>query len=91
MSDSIYLRIKLEKIFFDIETSKFLFEVIKEGCSRSIWNLPEFFREIPITYNAKAWKEDGFHSAAKGQEFVFEANYKAEEWIRRLLNEATVK
>ena len=36
MSDSIYLRIKLEKNFFDIETSKFLFEVIKEGCNRSI-------------------------------------------------------
>lgn len=66
-------------------------KLTKEGCSRSIWNLPEFFREIPITYNANAWKEDGFHSAAKGQEFVFEANYKAEEWIRRLLNEATAK
>lgn len=66
-------------------------KLTKEGCSRSIWNLPEFFREIPITYNANAWKEDGFHSAAKGQEFVFEANYKAEEWIRRILNEATVK
>ena len=36
MSDSIYLKIKLERKFFDIETTKFLFEVIKEGCNRNI-------------------------------------------------------
>ncbi len=36
MSDSIYLKIKLKRKFFDIETTKFLFEVIKEGCNRSI-------------------------------------------------------
>lgn len=66
-------------------------KLTKDGCSRSVWDLPEFFREIPITYNANAWKEDGFHSAAKGQEFVFEANDKAEEWVKRLLNKATVK
>jgi hypothetical protein len=59
-------------------------KLTKEGCSRSVWNLPNFFREIPITYNANAWKEDGFHSAAKGQEFVFEANDKAIEWIQTL-------
>lgn len=66
-------------------------KLTKDGCSRSVWNLPDFFRAIPITYNAKAWKEDGFHSAAKGQEFVFEANDKAEEWIKTLLNKATAK
>ena len=60
-------------------------KLTKEGCSRSIWNLPDFFRDIPITYNAKAWKEDGFHSAAKGQEFVFEANETAIRWITGLL------
>ena len=66
-------------------------KLTKDGCSRSVWNLPDFFRDIPITYNAKAWKEDGFHSAAKGQEFVFAANDKAEEWIKTLLNKATAK
>ena len=57
----------------------------KDGYSRSIWDLPEFFRDIPITYNLRAWKEDGFHSAAKGQEFVFEANANALNWIKTLL------
>ena len=60
-------------------------KLTKEGCSRSIWNLPEFFRNIPITYNAKAWKEDEFHSAAKGQEFVFTANDDVLNWISELL------
>ena len=59
-------------------------KLTKAGCSRSIWDLPDFFKEIPITYNAKAWKEDGFHSAAKGQEFVFTANGEAIDWIKSL-------
>ena len=57
----------------------------KQGYSKSIWDLPDFFRDIPITYNANAWKDDCFVSAAKGQEFVFEANDKALEWIEDLL------
>lgn len=60
-------------------------KLTKESCSRSVWNLPDLFRDIPITYNAKAWREDGFHSAAKGQEFVFEANETAIRWIKGLL------
>ena len=58
----------------------------KKGCSRSVWNLPDFFRNISITYNANAWREDGFHSAAKGQEFVFESNTDVKKWIELLLN-----
>lgn len=58
----------------------------KQGCSRSVWDLPDFFREIPITYNTNSWKADCFVSAAKGQEFVFEANDKAIEWIKRLIS-----
>lgn len=58
----------------------------KQGYSKSIWDLPDFFRDIPITYNANAWKDDCFVSAAKGQEFVFEANDKALEWIEDLLS-----
>ena len=57
----------------------------KQGYSKSIWDLPDFFRDISITYNANAWKDDCFVSAAKGQEFVFEANDKALEWIEDLL------
>lgn len=55
----------------------------KDGCRRSVWALPDFFREIPITYNANAWQEDGFHSAAKGQEFVFNANDNVMTWLNQ--------
>lgn len=27
----------------------------KPGCRKRVWALPEFFRQIPITYNANAW------------------------------------
>lgn len=57
----------------------------KEKCSRRVWNLPDFFRQIPISYNANSWKEDCFISAAKGQEFVFEANDNALEWIKDII------
>ena len=36
MSDSIYLKIKLEKNFYNTETSEFLFRIIQEGCNRHI-------------------------------------------------------
>lgn len=57
----------------------------KEGCSRRIWSLPDFFRQIPISYNANSWQEDRFVSAAKGQEFVFEANDKVLNWIKHII------
>ncbi len=57
----------------------------KQGCSKSVWDLPDFFKNIPITYHANAWKEDCFVSAAKGQEFVFEANDKVVKWIKQLI------
>ena len=57
----------------------------KPGCSRSTWALPDFFRYIPISYNANAWKEDSFIAASKGQEFVFEANDEAIEWVEGLM------
>lgn len=59
-------------------------KLTKEGCSRSVWELPDFFKDIPISYNKKAWKEDGFHSAAKGQEFVFKANEDVLNWLQKI-------
>lgn len=56
----------------------------KQGCSRRVWALPDFFRNIPITYNANSWQEDCFVSAAKGQEFVFNANDEVIGWIKQL-------
>lgn len=64
-------------------------KLTKDGCSRSVWSLPDFFQKIPISYNKKAWKEDGFHSAAKGQEFVFEANEDVVKWIKVLLEKGS--
>lgn len=63
-------------------------KLTKEGCSRSVWELPYFFKDIPISYNKKAWKEDGFHSAAKGQEFVFEANEDVLNWLQDIFQNA---
>lgn len=57
----------------------------KRGCKRRIWDLPQFFRDIDISYNHSAWKDDGFHSAGRGQEFVCEANDKAIEWVKEII------
>ena len=46
------------------------------------------FKDISISYNKKAWKEDGFHSAAKGQEFVFEANEDVINWLQDIFQKA---
>ena len=61
-------------------------KLTKDGCSRSVWALPTFFKDIEISYNKNAWKEDGFHSAAKGQEFVFEANEEVEDWLNTIFH-----
>lgn len=59
----------------------------KKNCKRRIWDLPGFMRNIPITYNAKAWHDEGFVSAARGQEFVFEANDDVIGWIKNMLRQ----
>ena len=58
----------------------------KTGCSRTIWDLPDFFKEIEMTYHSQnSWKDYGFKSADKGQEFVFCPDDKAMEWIKDIL------
>ena len=57
----------------------------KKGCSRRVWDLPDFMRDIPMTYNAEAWQDEGFVSAAKGQEFVFDANDDVIGWVKDML------
>lgn len=57
----------------------------KKGCSRRVWDLPDFMRNVPMTYNADAWQEDGFVSAARGQEFVFDANNDVIDWVKDML------
>ncbi|MBN2878494.1 MAG: hypothetical protein JXN65_02580 [Clostridia bacterium] len=58
----------------------------KEGYSKSCWELPEFFKDINISYHShQSHKVDYFQSASKGQEFVFEANENVMEWLNEIL------
>jgi len=67
----------------------------KKGCSSSIWNLPDFFRDVKISYhtNTKAygWKGDYFQSAKRGQEFVIQDNPEIETWAINLIKKHAVK
>lgn len=65
-------------------------KLTKDGCSRSIWALPDFFKNISISYNRNSWKEDGFHSAAKGQEFVFEADDNILDWLKVIFSNTSL-
>jgi hypothetical protein len=59
----------------------------KAGYSRSRWNLPQFFKEVEITYHTpKSWKDGYFQSAARGQEFVISENKKVEQWATKLID-----
>ena len=57
----------------------------KEGMSKSRWNLPDFFKDVEISYHPNPWKDTYFQSAAKGQEFVFEATPEILDWTKLLL------
>ena len=57
----------------------------KESMSKSKWNLPEFFKEVDISYHPHPWKENYFQSAAKGQEFVLDATPKILDWAKNII------
>lgn len=62
----------------------------KNGCSRTKWQLPQFFKDqnIEISYhdNKKAWKNDYFQSQGRGQEFVIDSDSKELlEWVKNLI------
>lgn len=62
---------------FDEKTGRYL--------SRSKWDLPEWCKQIDITYHTKeSFHEEYFQSAYIGQEFVIENNPNNEKWIRYL-------
>jgi len=59
----------------------------KKNMSRSKWNLPDFFRDVNMTYHTKASFRDGyFQSAAIGQEFVINADEKVRDWALNKIN-----
>jgi len=58
----------------------------KSGHSRSRWNLPDFFKELKITYhNSKSFSNKYFQSAAIGQEFIIQENTKVTDWAKNII------
>lgn len=61
-------------------------KLTKDGMSRSKWELPDFFNDLTISYHKKeSFKPDYFQSAAKGQEFVIDANDDLIKWVMGLI------
>ena len=59
----------------------------KEGESKSRWDLPEYFKDVEITYHTNnSWKDNYFQSASKGQEFIINANNKIINWTKRIIS-----
>lgn len=62
----------------------------KEGCTRTIWNLPDFMKEIDISYHSpKNWTENGFKSVSRGQEFVISEDERVEQWAKEVISKGT--
>lgn len=58
----------------------------KEGMSRRYWDLPPFFKDVPISCNPNSWKGDVFLSAAIGQEFVLDiSNDEILDWLKCII------
>lgn len=57
----------------------------KDGFSRQYWDLPQFFKEVNISYNKKSWLNNCFKSAGRGQEFVMDATPQIIEWVKRII------
>jgi hypothetical protein len=64
----------------------------KEGESRSHWDLPDFFKDVKISYHTpKSFENDYFNSAKRGQEFVIDANEKIIKWTNDIINRGYIK
>ena len=57
------------------------------GMTRTKWRLPEFFKDVNISYhNKSSFKPEGyFQSAHKGQEFVVSESKELTEWAKRII------
>ncbi len=90
-SNCIYIareKLTLNENFPGADNMKFSKELMltKKGNSRSKWELPEFFKDLAISYHTKnSFKDDYFQSAAKGQEFVIEPNDDLMNWVMKLI------
>jgi len=60
----------------------------KEVESRSRWLLPDFFKDVKISYHSENSFKDGyFDSAKKGQEFVIEPDDNVMNWVKNLFGD----
>ena len=58
----------------------------KENCSRSRWNLPEFFKEVHISHhNQNSFKDGFFQSVPIGQEFVISEDERIIDWAYNII------
>lgn len=57
------------------------------GMSKSRWRLPDFFRDVNISYHSESsWKKEGyFQSVAKGQEFVVSEDNQVTRWAKDII------
>jgi len=81
-------KLSFKKELFGYGTFKYNENLVltKEGETRSHWDLPEFFKEVNISYHSeKSFKEEYFDSAKRGQEFVIDSNEKVIEWAKKII------
>lgn len=52
---------------------------------KSQWHLPDFFKNLTISYHPNPWKDSYFQSTGRGQEFVIEENKEVEKWAKRFI------
>lgn len=60
-----------------------------DGMTRTKWNLPDFFKDVEISYHSKnAWKDSYFQSVARGQEFVItKPNKEILNWVQNIISD----
>ena len=57
----------------------------KDGMSRGCWDLPDYFKDVSISYHPHPWKNGYFKSTGRGQEFVMEATPNIIDWVQRII------
>ena len=58
----------------------------KDGMTKGKWELPDFFRDLKISYHTEnSFKNGYFKSADKGQEFVISPSENLTLWTKDLI------
>jgi hypothetical protein len=57
----------------------------KPGETKGKWQLPNFFRDLSISYHENAFTENYFQSVDIGQEFVIHANDSLLKWTQEII------